>query len=689
MLYNQNNNIQPQVNLPPGSQNILNYKEITILDTLQILEKTIFIRFRSNRCSCTCGPQGIKGKMNYFLSMSIVSLIFSIFSIGSSFNFCPEYKELRNLLLLKLDEEGTSLIKSLWCDLNKYQNCVVIIIFVFISLFFVFEIIQKKYYNTIIQEEKQQGKITIRMIIINYIFNFIFKYLVAIAFLFSIYEIIIICTRPMEFERTIPTDENYSSYSANNYEKSEEEKWFDELYIKCLIFGIVNSIILFLMAIFIFILCFIDELIYIYLDLNFENNKKFAINNMQYTNNNIQFNANTINIINSTNNLNRGYATTINPLNSNSSNDNDDKIKKTSIIIEGKNIDIQIKANKNLYLQELNSKTIHTFKQILLENITNDFIYIKLKNESIKNMLSITDWEYPKLDQLYTYLNNSFVYTFVALFFFITSLFFHANDVVLYFKIKEDLSTGTYSNIRYINIYKSYGNFENGVTQSRFYLYLITSIILYIFMVERATYRKWSKGSYILISYILSILFWVLNLVYIILSIILIVFSILSVIAEGDYSEQYNDNYQKKPNDDFLVTSFILQAIIGFIFIIDFYKLFAVSLALYNYVSMIKNNSSDLNENKTLNENEIGQNEIHYLGLDSIQHTLYEYQIEGHPRYLYYSLRNENNNENNNIIFKNNEKVENVDIINSKNELIVVQPKNNNELIALKNKGNN
>ena len=69
--------------------------------------------------------------------MSIVSLIFSISSIITSLNFCPDYKEMRNMLLLKLEEEGNlsnkkkSDIKSFWCDLKKEQNCVLFIIFVF------------------------------------------------------------------------------------------------------------------------------------------------------------------------------------------------------------------------------------------------------------------------------------------------------------------------------------------------------------------------------------------------------------------------------------------------------------------------------------------------------------------------------------------------------------------------------
>ena len=78
-------------------------------------------------------------------------------------------------------------------------------------------------------------------------------------------------------------------------------------------------------------------------------------------------------------------------------------------------------------------------------------------------------------------------------------------------------------------------------------------------MVERAIYRKLSKGTFLLISYLLSILFLVLNLVYIILSIILIVFSILSLIAESNYSNQYKENFKIQLKDDFLSTTFFFE----------------------------------------------------------------------------------------------------------------------------------
>ena len=205
-------------------------------------------------------------------------------------------------------------------------------------------------------------------------------------------------------------------------------------------------------------------------------------------------------------------------------------------------------------------------------------------------------------------------------------------------------------------------------------------------MVKRAIYRSLNNSNFILIAYILSILFMLLNAIYIILNIILIVFSILSFITEEKYSDKYNENYNIKPNDGMLLTVFWIEIIINFLFLGDFCKLYRVSVVLLSYVSMIKNKAPDLDKKKSTQEVEL--NEIQYFGLDLNLHTLYEYQIEGYPRYLYYSLKNQNLINNKKLI-ENDKNSGNMDIMNSKNELIIQQQKNNIETISLKNKENN
>ena len=680
MLNNQNLDLQPQINNPKAS----NFTQITFFQSLDELNQRSFSLFRRNCCSCCsccCGaPKGIKGKINNYLTLAIFTLIFSIATIATSFNFCSEYEELKNLILLKIEEEkNLKLIinnldmKVLWRDLKKVQNCILITNLIIICFFIVFEIIQKVYYNTIIEKEKKQGKVTTIMILLSYIFSFCFNILWIVDFIFFIFEIIIISTKPLEFERTFSTD--FSEFN-NKYEKSEEEKYFDNIYEKCFFFGILNFAILFFLDIFIFILTFSNNVIYIYLDLNYEENSIFESkdNNQNYQT--------TINAINSVNNFNRGKIAINTPINNNTTNKSDDQIKETSINVNDKKIDVLIKTNQNLYLQEITSKNIYTFKQILLKNIENDYIYIYIKNDIIKNMLSITDWEYPKLDQIYMYLNNTYTYTLIAFLFLSPCILFHANDEPLYFEIKDQFKMEEFSNIPHINIYNYYGNFEKGVIVSRFYLYLISIIIIYLFMIKRAIYRNIFESCLTFISYILSILFIILNVIYNILNIILVVFSFFADQAVDDFCKRYKEKFGIEFKTGNLSAIFIIQVCLNIFFFLDFLKLICISAALFNYISKIKNNPFISNENESLNGESLS--EINYIGLDSNQYTLYEYQIEGHPRYLYYSLKKQS--EKNNNLINIDSKGGNMNTINSINELIDETRKNNVEMMTLKDK---
>ena len=680
MLNNPNLVLQNQLNNLQVSQ----FCQITFYQSLDFSEKRSFDIFRRNFCSCCsccCGaPKGIKGKINSYLSLSIITLIFSIATIASSFNFCSEYKELKNLLLLKIEEEKNLKLKTnsldmkvLWLDLKKNQNCILIINLIIICFFIAFEIIQKVYYNTTIEKEKKQGKVTRIMILLSYIFSFCFNILAIVDLIFFIFELIIVCSKPLEFERS-PND-YYYDYLNNKYEKSEEEEYFDNIFEKCNIFGIINSIIIMFLDILIFILTFSNYLIFIYLDLNYEDNSIFESkdNNQNYYT--------TINAINSVSNFNRGKIEINPPINNNITNKGDDKIKEASINVNDKKIDILIKTNQNLYLKEITSKIL-TFKQILLKNITNDYIYIYIKNDIIKNMLSITDWQYPKLDQMYIYLNNAYIYTLVAFLFLSPCILFHVNDEPLYFEIKDQFKLEEFSNIRFINIYNYYGNFEKGVTLSRFYLYLFSIIIIYLFMIKRAIYRNKFESFVTLISNILSRLFIILNVIYNILNIILIVFSFLAYSALTEYSKRYKEKFEIEIKTGNISTIFILQGFLNIFFFLDFLRLICISAALSIYISEIKNNPFISNKNESSNGESLS--EIKYIGLDSNEYTLYEYQIEGHPRHLYYSFKKPS--EKNNNLTNINNKGENMNTINSINELIDEPNKNNVEIMELKDK---
>ena len=687
MLEPQENNSKnnEKENEPQKKQINYNFNQITFLQSLDPLEQKIYNIIRNNLFNlnfyfCSCGPQGIKGKINFFLLISIISLIFSICTIITSFNSCSEYEELKKLLSSKIDEMNKMEIKvssydikALWRDLKKIQNCIFIINLIIICFFIAFVIIQKVYCTTIVETEKKQGKITTIMILINYIFSFCFRILFIVDFYFYIYEILVVLNKPLNF-----------GIAGSGYEKSEEEKNYDKIYEKSRLFGILNFSFLICLHITIFILCWVNRIIYIYLDLNFEDNDNS--NNIIQANDTNQNYYTTINAINSVNNYKSRNNMMNIPINTNtkasSNKDEKDRIKVISINVNDKKIDILIKTNKNLYLQEINSKIIYTFKQIVLKNITNDYVYINVKNDIIKNILSISDLEYPKLDKIYLDLDTTYLVTFFACFFISPSIFLHANDEPLYFELKEEFKMKEYSDISNIDIYNYYGNYEKGVTESEFYLYLFSFIIIYLLMIKRAIYRNKFESYMPFISFFLSIVFLVINMIYNILNILLIIFSFLANSAVSEYSRRYKEKFRTEAKIKSLNFIFVVQACLSLLVFFDLLKLLYFSMQLFHFTLYENKNSFSSNEKESSNEESLS--EIKFMGLDQIQHSLYEYQIEGHPRYLYYILKS--SEKNNNLISVNN-KTDNILTKNSIDELIEPN-KNDIEVMKITKKKN-
>jgi hypothetical protein len=426
----------------------------------------------------------------------------------------------------------------------------------------------------------------------------------------------------------------YSETDTTEPEKSEEEQLYEGIFI----YGLINIFLLLILLIFNTVLCFMNIMIFIYLDLNYEENE---INNFNYNNNIITVNnINTINYINSRNDINDTKTNNQNSINI--INNKTDIIKKTTINFRGKIIIVQIKPNKNIYLLDNNSKEVHIFKEILMEGITKNFIYIRIKDEIIQDMLSTTDWEFPKVDQMFILIKNSFNYIFVEICFLPLSLYFQASKEHMYYQIKDNIKTNVISNIENVNIFNYYGNFEKGVTESRFILYFIALIILFIFMIKRFLYGGKRYSCLDIISLILSIMLNLMNIIYLVLTIILIVYAFRSSSVVDDYKKKCEEIFDSEIDASNLENVFIFQLLTSFFFLADFYKVLKSSLVLFIYLQKIKCSNDNSNENQTENN---GLNLFNYVGLDNTTHTLYEYQISGHPRYLYYTFQKEINNE--------------------------------------------
>ena len=389
----------------------------------------------------------------------------------------------------------------------------------------------------------------------------------------------------------------YKSYDEKIYEEEsfEEEKKFEESsYFTA--FEIINIISLTCIWVFFIVLNFVfKNLFYVYLDLNYDKNK----NSGNLNNNNENKNNNAYNY----------------------KNEN----KEISIYFGGKNIDVSIEIYKNIYLEEIRTKKKYIFKYILLKGITEAFTYIKINNEGIRNIFSITDWFFPKYNKLFYLLLNIFNSIYFLFFISFLTIIFHANNYSIYLNNKEVLAS---SSIKYTNIFLKYGNFEKAVTESRFYLYIITMIIILPFIIRRTFYRGFSKLYYSFISLLLSILLNILNIIYFILTLILVIYTSFLLFSE-------NKQYFKIPT--VYEIQFSLNLAILLIMILVFYG----SISLFVYLLKIFINLKNMNN---INNNEIIQTDFIYDGLDKIQYKLKEIQIEGFPRNLFYDLYIMNNN---------------------------------------------
>ena len=145
--------------------------------------------------------------------------------------------------------------------------------------------------------------------------------------------------------------------------------------------GVIHNIIILLLTIFTYLLTSVDKTIFLYLEIynedddNNENNNNNINNNIVNTNNNIIIQNPVINQIR-------------------------DKIKRKEITLGNQTVTTQIKLNKSIFIKDIQpEKETIEFRPILLESLRTDFIYIKLSNKGIYNMLTFTNWRYPNMVQ--------------------------------------------------------------------------------------------------------------------------------------------------------------------------------------------------------------------------------------------------------------------------------------------------
>ena len=315
--------------------------------------------------------------------------------------------------------------------------------------------------------------------------------------------------------------------------------------------------------------------------------------------------------------------------------------KNLNMFLNDKNtVNMEIKSNKNLYLEETNSKKCYKFKKVLLKNIENNFIYIKMENKSIINTLSLTDFQYPDLNEIFDKLSNFASTISVTLVILFICLKININQFNEYITLRENIKK-TFPYLNFKNIFIFYGNFENNLVKSGLSLYIITLVIILFFILKRFYFGGFSKPLFIDISFILCIIFIILNGIYIFLYFLSMIFGCfsfyVSFAAHTPNEKQSGWNYC------------IIHLLVFFTILFGIsISLFVKSMRFMESVREIKKDLQKLNNDISLNENDIIK-EIVYIGLDLKQHILEEYKIHNHPRNLYYKIKGDSVNNNSSV----------------------------------------
>lgn len=574
------------------------YKEVTYENTLPSNYQGILPPSKRGGCCCTCG-KGIKGNIIFLIVMCVLTIGLSLGAKLTSLSTLDEYKILKKIIIQNLDYNNQGLPSSeindfrfekFWAEYDDFESNIIIVDIIFPCILLIFLIIELIIYNTNLKKESKNSILRNVIIFINILFYICFFILSTLLIYTWIYSLIVLLFNPYYFEGA-GNSNNFlqSAFSSNGK-----------------ITGAIHIIILFILLIFNFLLTSTDDTIILLLGMYNEDDDKNLQNNM-------------------------------------------DKIKTKSLSIGNENINTQIKLNKCLYLKDLGTEgKTFTFKQILLENIKDDFIYINTENLGVQNMLSISNWQWPYKDPIVNILKPYAILIFISIIIIYVPTLFHIKDQAFYQTLKEIFKSGNSEKIKFTSIFNIVGDLESGITTSRFYVFAILLVILILFIIKRIYFGGFSRLLYINLSFYFSIILFIINLIYVILSICLAVFLILSIITIKDYLSNFSNAFTPKGITK-LIYILIIQGALNASFFGEMGKpALSKSKDLLANLSGIKSELSKLKET-----NELGKTEFQYIGLDSNSHVLTEVIIPGNQRYLFYSLNNNaniNDKDNNNVL---------------------------------------
>ena len=592
--------------------------------------------------------QRIAGKILFQIIISGIIFVFLIVILSLSFKNNEQYTEYRDIFI-SLDESYSSIYSSysyylpgftgitsilpgytkFWCDMGDLEGDILISYLIFIILFILFEVfsflMHKKKLQKWLKFDFTNNIFHNVVLLTNIAFYILFKIYVPILWFLFVYTIIAIVVEP---------DNNFESNSSLYQESFEsiyleayKKQWDDNkntLY--------ANFVFKLFLSIAASILLRIKYSIIDYINMNYEEDK---------TKNNVGVNT-----------------------------------KQTSITIKDQKYNVKVKLNEILYIKYTTENKIHKFKKIKIENVTKDFIYVKIGFNSITDQISLAQWNYPDINAIFIKLAELCDIIYSILFLSVPLFELHLKGDFNYdFYIGNDLST--IKKPIFNGIFSSYGSFEHSLTDSRFALYIIQICVLLLFMLKRIYFGGFSRPLFYLLTFIYSIILSVQNIIYVILDFLLILFSIFSLVS-------YYSGYDEL-KDDWIQAKLFLHFVINII-------IFSISIKLSKYGVQFCKDVNRLRkellklinvEDSEDNEDIIKSEEIKYISLQGQIITLKAFNNELLQKNLYfYSEDNNNNgiivNDYNNTVNSNQNNHNNINI---NNENTTIQ--NNNQMIQI------
>ena len=618
-------------------------KEINYIDTLDKDKAKLYKKFYDPKC---CYGNGIIAEIRKTIVMVSMDIAFVISAFCLLIHNNKAYKDYRDIIILN----PLSNYEIFWCDFGQYENGILISYFILLILVLLYEIVSLLIHYNVIKVEIGQNFFYKMIILINFIFEIIFSiYFFLLLYLFSL-SILVFSTTPLDFreEPTVFTILNRTNTTTNTTkierQKTSIEIKFDEQLLKYIIYILIILIIIVLNL-------FVASL---------EDTRNFYLNfDFKHKNDNEQ----------------------------------QEIIKSTKMLINDHYYDIKIKKNKK-YLSlfamlynykysghktEINLNINLIYKEILIEGITDNFIFIKTVNKAINDQLSLVDFEYPIFHEIFFYLSACSIYILFILSLSLAFFKLHITNEKNYKIFLDFISQEIIEKPKYYSIFKMCGNFEKNITDSRFILYLISFFITIFFIIKRMFFGGFIKYIYLTISFILSIIFIIINVIYMILSLLLVIFGGMCHI-----------NFEDLSRDDYLIRNKILvHCFLNSFCFIFFIPILVYNSKIYIYLRDVINDygilSKDENILKEINNEDISN--ILYIDKNIKACTLEELQIVNFPKKLFFKqpkvIISDNNNSNNiNNETNNNANNNNIDYQN-RNDIYI-----NPEDLNIKNIGN-